>query len=459
MMSRACAGLAVRPHHLSLPGSEAAVRLAMERLVDPELAHLVQQATRSDSVAVRPFSSTHFARRSARATLRGDDVRPIDHAYRACAARAGRRTRRGRRRLVADRRAAVRASGDGRLRGRRGRHRERDALAPARARLRRSRLHGPDVGRRPSSRGTLRRDRDGRAASRRRRRRRDGGGDARSRGTDDPDSARASPPGRTSDGAAPTSRRRRVVAAGDVLTPSRIGALAAIGCARRRGLRAAARRDSVHGQRNRRAGARAPAGTHLRRQPLHARRCRRRHTAASPEPTAPAHDSVDALVEALDRCAAADLIVFSGGSSVGDRDLIVDAVAARGEMVFHGIAVRPGKPTAFAHRRRRTPFFGMPGNPTSCLSNAYILLVPFLRATRPPAAAPAADRPRAARPPDRVRRRPAPVLHRSAARRRGVCRRSRDRATSQPSHADGYIEIPASQSVVEEGDVVDVTLF
>src|SRR3954471_12971202 len=44
MMSRACAGLARRRIVISLPGSEAAVRLAMERLVVPELAHLVQQA-------------------------------------------------------------------------------------------------------------------------------------------------------------------------------------------------------------------------------------------------------------------------------------------------------------------------------------------------------------------------------------------------------------------------------
>ena len=80
------------------------------------------------------------------------------------------------------------------------------------------------------------------------------------------------------------------------------------------------------------------------------------------------------------RCAGADLIVFSGGSSVGERDLVVDLVAARGKMIFHGIAVKPGKPTAFAIVDGM-PFLGMPGNPTSCLSNAYILLVPFLRAT------------------------------------------------------------------------------
>ena len=46
MMSRACAGLAVGHIVVSLPGSEAAVRLAMERLLIPELGHLVQQASR-----------------------------------------------------------------------------------------------------------------------------------------------------------------------------------------------------------------------------------------------------------------------------------------------------------------------------------------------------------------------------------------------------------------------------
>ena len=56
-------------------------------------------------------------------------------------------------------------------------------------------------------------------------------------------------------------------------------------------------------------------------------------------------DSVEALRRTLDaaRAARADLVVLSGGSSVGDRDLLVDAVAGRGELLFHGIAVKPGK--------------------------------------------------------------------------------------------------------------------
>jgi molybdopterin biosynthesis enzyme len=171
-----------------------------------------------------------------------------------------------------------------------------------------------------------------------------------------------------------------------------------------------------------------------------------------------AQDSIDALVAELDACADADLIVFSGGSSVGERDLVVDAVAARGEMIFHGIAVRPGKPTAFA-RIGDTPFFGMPGNPTSCLSNAYILLIPFLRALArlPPHA------PRTVRVP--LSRRIASAFNRhqfyTVRVKDGVAEpafKGSGDITSL-SRADGYIEIPANTSVLEQGTVVEVTLF
>ncbi len=180
------------------------------------------------------------------------------------------------------------------------------------------------------------------------------------------------------------------------------------------------------------------------------------------EPHRAAQDTVAALIEALDACATADLIVFSGGSSVGERDLVVDAIAARGEMIFHGIAVRPGKPTAFARIRSAsgsTPFFGMPGNPTSCLSNAYILLVPFLRAlARLPL-----HTPRIVRAP--LGRRIASAVNRhqfyTVRLQDGVAfpafKGSGD--ITSLSQADGYIEIPADQSGVEEGASVAVTLF
>ena len=97
-----------------------------------------------------------------------------------------------------------------------------------------------------------------------------------------------------------------------------------------------------------------------------------------PIPHRTASDTIEDLSRAIDECLAQDVMVFSGGSSVGERDLILDVVASRGEMLFHGIAVKPGKPTAFG-RIEGALFFGMPGYPTSCLSNAYILLAPALR--------------------------------------------------------------------------------
>jgi molybdenum cofactor synthesis domain-containing protein len=172
----------------------------------------------------------------------------------------------------------------------------------------------------------------------------------------------------------------------------------------------------------------------------------------------PAKDTIDAQIAALDRCRDADIIIFSGGSSVGDRDLVLDLVSARGTMVFHGIAVRPGKPTAFALVDGK-PFFGMPGNPTSCLSNAYILLVPFLRATaRLPLFAPRTVK--------------APLGKRivsPAGRHQFYTVRLQDGVAwpafkgsgeiTSLSQADGYIEIPSDQSTVEEGAMVEVTYF
>ena len=57
---------------------------------------------------------------------------------------------------------------------------------------------------------------------------------------------------------------------------------------------------------------------------------------AAPRPTAP--DSLPELMAAVQAAATDDVIVFSGGSSVGERDLIMDALASLGEVIFHGIA-------------------------------------------------------------------------------------------------------------------------
>jgi len=89
-------------------------------------------------------------------------------------------------------------------------------------------------------------------------------------------------------------------------------------------------------------------------------------------------DSLDSIKKAISSSSDADIIIFSGGSSVGERDLIIDAVGESGEVIFHGVAIRPGKPTILG-KVGESLVLGMPGHPTSCLSNSYIFLRPMVR--------------------------------------------------------------------------------
>lgn len=76
-------------------------------------------------------------------------------------------------------------------------------------------------------------------------------------------------------------------------------------------------------------------------------------------------DDPDAVRRLFEADGEDDLLVTSGGVSAGDLDLLPAAAESAGfEMLFHGVAMRPGKPVAFA-RRGRTLWLGLPGNPVS----------------------------------------------------------------------------------------------
>ena len=90
------------------------------------------------------------------------------------------------------------------------------------------------------------------------------------------------------------------------------------------------------------------------------------------------NDSIKDLEKVVKANKDCDMLVFSGGSSVGERDVMLDVLEKHGTVVFHGIAIKPGKPTLFGTIGKQL-LFGMPGYPTACLSNAYILLAPVLR--------------------------------------------------------------------------------
>jgi molybdopterin molybdotransferase len=171
-----------------------------------------------------------------------------------------------------------------------------------------------------------------------------------------------------------------------------------------------------------------------------------------------AEDSMDALDRAIDDCLACDVMVFSGGSSVGDRDLLMDAVQRRGRVLFHGVAVKPGKPTVFGLIEGK-PVFGLPGYPTSCLSNGYIMLAPALRhiARLPPARPKTIAASLARRIVSVTGRHQFYTVRLENGRAVPAFKASGD--ITSMSKADGYIEIAANTDIVEAGELVDVVLF
>ncbi|CAA7615173.1 gephyrin-like molybdotransferase Glp [Magnetospirillum sp. UT-4] len=93
-----------------------------------------------------------------------------------------------------------------------------------------------------------------------------------------------------------------------------------------------------------------------------------------------ARDSRDSLSAMVAAAAGCDLLVTSGGASVGDYDLVRDVLSEQGlELDFWKIAMRPGKPLMFG-RLKHVPVLGLPGNPVSAMVGAYLFLVPMLNA-------------------------------------------------------------------------------
>ena len=94
----------------------------------------------------------------------------------------------------------------------------------------------------------------------------------------------------------------------------------------------------------------------------------------------PAQDDCQAIRSAIERGLGADVLVTTGGVSVGVRDLVRAVAAELGvEQVFWGVSVRPGKPIAFGVRDR-TLLFGLAGNPVSVLVGFELFVRPALLA-------------------------------------------------------------------------------
>jgi len=170
-------------------------------------------------------------------------------------------------------------------------------------------------------------------------------------------------------------------------------------------------------------------------------------------------DTLEDVRRTLTEALACDLVVLSGGSSVGERDVMVEAVESMGEVKFHGIAVKPGKPTLCGVVEGKL-VLGMPGYPTSCLTNGYGLLVPVLRKlARLPGDTPTGgvELPMSRRYTSTTgRHQYLPVRIENG---EVVPAFKESGAITSMAHAEGYIEIAANVDLVEKGERVLVKFF
>ncbi|MFW6375885.1 MAG: gephyrin-like molybdotransferase Glp [Thermoplasmatota archaeon] len=170
-------------------------------------------------------------------------------------------------------------------------------------------------------------------------------------------------------------------------------------------------------------------------------------------------DTIEGLKEEIKKRAEKhDIVLFSGGSSVGDKDILIDALEDIGEVIFHGVKLKPGKPTLFG-KVEGTPVIGMPGYPTSCLNTAQQLIRPALR--------------KMARLPEPPERKAKAVLQKritsSLGRQQYMTVRldgskaypvyKQSGAITSMANADGYFEIPENVELIDKDEEIEVILF
>ncbi len=160
------------------------------------------------------------------------------------------------------------------------------------------------------------------------------------------------------------------------------------------------------------------------------------------------------ILENIDK---SDIILLSGGSSLGGEDFMVEAVKELGVVHVHGIAAKPGKPVLIGEVRGRL-VLGLPGYPTSALSNTYSLVLPAVYRMM-------GSELRTKKARARLSRKIASTIGRyeflpvKLENGMAVPVMKGSSAISTMSLADGYITIDENTEVVNRDDEVEVNLF
>jgi len=171
-------------------------------------------------------------------------------------------------------------------------------------------------------------------------------------------------------------------------------------------------------------------------------------------------DDADALRAAIERDLDHDLVVTTGGSSVGERDIVPEVVASAGEVFVHGVALKPGHPVALGVVED-TPVLMLPGYPVACIVNAVQFLRPALGAAArlPLPAHPRTDASLTQKLPSEpgVRTFARVELHDDGGDVRATPTRTKGAGVlSSVALADGWVEVPERREGYAEGDTVAV---
>jgi len=179
-------------------------------------------------------------------------------------------------------------------------------------------------------------------------------------------------------------------------------------------------------------------------------------------------DEREALAQALAEALAwADLVLLSGGSSVGARDIALETILSfpQAQILFHGISVSPGKPTIFAKIGEK-PVLGLPGYPVSALVIFDLFAAPLIRKLR----GEDGDEQRFRKTTRAILKIGIPsqtgredyirvTLERIGEQRYATPLPSKSGAIFTLVKADGMVRVDLNQEGIEEGEQVEVILF
>ncbi|ACS90447.1 molybdenum cofactor synthesis domain-containing protein [Thermococcus sibiricus] len=152
-----------------------------------------------------------------------------------------------------------------------------------------------------------------------------------------------------------------------------------------------------------------------------------------------------------------DIVLLSGGASGGTRDLTASIIDELGEVRIHGIAIQPGKPTIIGVINEKA-IFGLPGYPTSCLTNFTLLVAPLIRKLLGGEFKIEYTRKRLTHKVFSVKGRrqflPVKIKEETA-----IPIMKGSGAITSFINADGFVEVPENVEILEEGEEVNVILF